>query len=308
VVANRAANYGALIFVDTIIRVPVEQDQIKLRELVLTLWEGRIIIVALTALAMIVAAVAAVVLPKTYKASVVISPVTNMPNASGLGGALASQGGLGALSALAGITLGTDSKRAESLTVLQSEALTEQYISKNNLLPELFHGDWDARDRRWNNPAKAPTLWKANQFFKKNVRSLDADKAGMVTMTIAWRNPHLAAEWANGLVALANDYLRNKAIAESERNIAYLNSQAAKTNVVEIRQGIFTLLETEINREMVARGNDEYAFKVLDPAEAPQKAASPRIVLWIAIAAVSGLILSGLIVLGRAAWRRSGED
>ena len=70
---------------------------------------------------------------------------------------------------------------------------------------------------------------------------------------------------------MANDNLRDRAIAESERNISYLNEQAAKTDVVGIRQTIYNIMETEINKAMLAKGSEEYAFKLIDPAVVPQK-------------------------------------
>ncbi len=44
----------------------------------------------------------------------------------------------GGLASLAGVSVSGDSRRSESVAVLQSEALTEQYIQANNLLPVLF--------------------------------------------------------------------------------------------------------------------------------------------------------------------------
>jgi hypothetical protein len=47
--------------------------------------------------------------------------------------------------------------------------------------------------------------------------------------------------WANELVRMTNDYLRDQAIQESERNIAYLNDQASKTDAVGAKQAIYAL-------------------------------------------------------------------
>jgi uncharacterized protein involved in exopolysaccharide biosynthesis len=192
--------------------------------------------------------------------------------------------------------------------VLQSGALTEDYIQKNNLLPVLFYKQWDAQARRWKptTKEKVPTLWKANEFFRKSVRKIVTDtKTGIVNMTITWTDPELAAEWANGLVKLTNDYLRNTAIQQSDRNIDYLTQQAAKTDVVGVRQAIYAILQTEINKEMLARGNDEYAFKVLDPAQAPERPSSFGAIALIAAGMVGGMMLSVIIVFSRLAWRRS---
>lgn len=206
---------------------------------------------------------------------------------------------------MAGVQLGADARKSETLAVLQSEALTEQYIKDNDLLKVLYADKWDALTKRWKvtDPKKIPTLWKANRDFRKKIRSLASDtKTGLATLTISWRDANTSAKWANDLVRLTNDYLRSKAIQTSERNIAYLDEQAKKTDVLEIRQAIYTILQSEINKAMIARGTDEYALKIIDPAVAPEEPSTPHPVLWILLAVFVGLVLSVGIAFVQTAW------
>jgi len=283
----------------------VPQDEFSLSEYVETLGRVKWHIVAFVAVATLIAALAAFLLPKYYKVEVLLSAVTATPGASQMNGALGSMvSELSGLSALAGL-MPADQRKAEVTAVLQSDALTEQYIRDNDLLPVLYAAKWDARARRWNvtDPDKIPTLWKANQYFKKKIRTVKSDpRTGLVTLTITWKDPHTAANWGNGLVKLTNDYLRKKAIDESERDIAYLDAQAAKTDVVEVRQAIYALLENQIDKEMLARGTDEYAFKVLDPGEAPEKPSFPQPTLWIVGAFFGSIILSLMAAFLHIAW------
>ena len=283
----------------------VDKDSgIELRELVRLFWGARVFIVGVTLAFGIATCVTAFTMPRNYSASIVVSPVAgNSGSQLGGLGALASQ--LGGLSALANISVGGDSKKAESIAVLQSDALTTQYIDTNDLLPVLFESKWSAADHKWKvgDAGDVPTLWMGNQYFKRKVRAVRTDsKSGLLTLTITWRNPALAATWANDLVRIANDYLRDKAIGESERNIAYLKSEASKTDSVEARQAIFAIMQTEINQAMIARGSKEYAFRVVDPAIAPERASSPKKKLWTALGLTVGGVLSVLLVLVRRAW------
>jgi uncharacterized protein involved in exopolysaccharide biosynthesis len=283
----------------------IAQDEITLREVLETLWRTRWHVLAITATITLAAAVAASVLPKTYKAEVLLSPVASAPE-SGQSGTLSSViSQFSGLASLAGISVEGDSRKAESVAVLQSEALTESYIRDRDLLPVLYPKLWDAQHQRWkvSNPRKAPTVWKAYQYFKR-LRTVTTDTHGLVKMTIEWRDPRVAAQWANDLVRRTNDQMRDKAIAESDRNIAYLKQQAADTEVVELRQAIFKLMEGEIDREMIARGSDEYALKVLDPAIPPQLQSSPQPVLWTLVGLFSGLLISFLAAFARLSWAR----
>jgi uncharacterized protein involved in exopolysaccharide biosynthesis len=262
------------------------------------------VIVAVVATTTLATALASFLLPKKYEAIVVISPVSGQSNAGMLSGLNSMVSQMSGLASLAGITPAGDSTKAESLATLDSEALTEKYIEQNNLLQILYADKWDAERKRWipTDPREIPTLWQANQFFKKKVRKITSDsKSGLVTMTITWRNPAQAAKWANDLVKMTNDWRRDKAITESERNIAYLTTEAAKTDVIGVRQAVFSVLQTEISKMMLAKGSEEYALKVIDPAVPPEKPSSPRPIIWIPTAFGASLGLCLLAAFLRAA-------
>jgi uncharacterized protein involved in exopolysaccharide biosynthesis len=280
----------------------VDDDQMSIGEILGILLGAKWQILAGTIVFASLAALPAWLLPKSYRAAVLLSPVTNTGSSQlGALGSIVSQ--IGGFAGLAGLSVGGDSKKSESTAVLQSEALTEKYIIENNLLPVLFWKKWDAKAGKWKpgDPDSTPTLWKANNLFKKQVRSVTNDaKTGLVTLTIKWRDPQTAAKWANDLVAITNDYLRGKAIEETDRNIAFLNDQALKNNVVEVKQAIYKILESEISKGMVARGSREYAFKILDPAVAPERPTTPDPPIWILGGALGGLFLSSALVLLRS--------
>ena len=55
------------------------------------------------------------------------------------------------------------------------------------------------------------------------------------------------------LVERVNRDLRQRAIAEADASIAYLNSELAKTSVVELRESLYRLLENQTKTIMFAR-------------------------------------------------------
>jgi len=261
-------------------------------------WLLLLIIAACTAISV----VGLFLVQPTYEAMVLVSPVTDQNGSDHLGG-LGSE--LGGLASLAGLATPNSSKKSESIAILQSELLTENYIRDNHLLPVLYASKWDAHDKRWktDDPKKIPTLWKANRLFKDRIRRVSEDtKTGLVTVAITWENPDMAAKWANDLVRLTNDYARSKAIQNSERRIAFLTDQAANTSVLEVKASLYSLLEQELKQEMIARGTDEYALKVIDPAFVPEKPSYPIPALWIGLGVVSGVLIGIIYVLVRADW------
>jgi uncharacterized protein involved in exopolysaccharide biosynthesis len=270
----------------------VDQDAISLKELVQTLWRGRMLVFCFAVLVTLGVGVLAFVLPKRYVASIIISPVADSSSSGQLSNVTSLLSEVGGLAGLTGLSTAGSDQKVESVAVLQSEALTERYIQANDLLPVLDDGR-----------GKIKTLWRANEYFGKKIRSVKTDtKSGLITLAINWKDPKIAAAWANGLVKMTNDYLRGKALDESERHVTYLSDQASKTDVVGVKQVIYSLLQNEISKSMLARGREEYALKVIDPAVAPETPTSPKPSLWILGAFLGSLVFSVLVAFVRVAW------
>lgn len=281
-------------------------EEISLRELRRALWRGRILVLVLTLGLAGGAFVTALLLPKHYVSRVLVIPATKDSRESGIGAALGQFAGL---ASLAGLTTQAGGFKAEALATLQSDVLTVKYIKEQNLLPILFASKWDPAQKTWksNVTGKAiPTLWRGNKYFSDTVRDVKDDKkTGLVSVEVTWTDPDLAAKWANEIVDLTNDYMRSKAIHESEANMAYLTEQAQKTNIVEMRQTIYTLMQGELKTAMLAEGNREFALKIIDPAVPAERPDSPKRGVWTVCGFFAGLLLSVLIVIGREGWAKS---
>jgi uncharacterized protein involved in exopolysaccharide biosynthesis len=276
-------------------------SDVKLKSLAEIVSRDRKLIIIVTVIFGLIAAVGAIFSEKDYKSTVEFSVVTTDQH-GGAGGMLSQ---FGALASLAGVSIGGESQKFEAIALLQSRSLTEMYIEQNDLLPILFAKNWDAKTGRWINddPKKIPTLWKAEVRFKKIRAVVQDPKTGLVTLSITWRDPVLAAKWANGLVALTNQQMRDRAIRDSERNIAYLRDQAAKTQLVPVEAALSTLMENEYKQSMLAGGNDEYALKVIDPAAVSELPSSIRRGFIVLGGLLGGTFVALLFVFFRASWR-----
>lgn len=278
-------------------------DEISLSEIFEMLWGSRRLIASVSVLSTAIAAAIAFSLPVYYRSEVLVMPASSEHS----GGALSNIAGqFGGLASLAGISGGGDGKKSEAIATLGSRALTEDFIQANKLLPVLFAKEWDAKANAWHKDLKKrPTEWQGVKHFSEKIRAISNDKkTGLVTLSIEWTDPALAAAWANQLVQRTNDTLRERAIATSRRNLAYLDAQLEKTSVIELRQSIFRLTEAEIKNIMLAEGNKEYAFKIIDPAVVPEEKSRPKRGQMIVGGLAIALVLSSLFVLLRGSRKR----
>jgi uncharacterized protein involved in exopolysaccharide biosynthesis len=283
-----------------------QEDLLSMGDMLAMVWKRRWVVLIVGLIAAAVGWGLSVVVAKKYDAAVIIGPVSEDSSAGRLGGlgSLVSQ--IGGLGSLAGLSIGGNEHKAESLAILQSESLSERFIQERNLLPVLFPTLWDPVQQKWktSDPDKKPTVWKAYQRFK-SIRRITIDtKTGLVTVTVRWKDATVAADWANSLVAMCNDAIRARAIVDAERNIAYLNEQLTKATIVAMQNSISALLESEIRKVMLAKGSQEYAFRVLDPAIPPEKPAFPVPTLWTAVGFLGGAMIASIIVLLRSIYTR----
>jgi uncharacterized protein involved in exopolysaccharide biosynthesis len=255
------------------------------------LWRSRWLIAGVTAAFAVGSVTYAYFATPMYTATVVLAPVKDEP-LSGLAGQL---GGLAGLAAIAGVRR----DNTDALAVLRSRDFVRTFVEEEELLPVLFPKAWDAATGRWK-VEKPPEPSQGAGYFVAKVRSVEESAtSGLVTLSIEWRDPELAASWANSLAARLNDHMRQRALADAENNVKYLRHELENTSVVTLQQSIGSLLESEMQKVMLARGNSEYAFRIIDRAEVPRAPSKPRVMLIVVLATFFGAMLASFVALVR---------
>lgn len=258
--------------------------EIDLVAIALLMWAHRYWLLLAASAGIAVGLYLAFTSPPTYRADVVTTEVREQ----GMGGASSLANQLNGLVNLSGLGLGADRSERNAEAVLESRLLVQEFISRNNLVPQM-----------WPDPKTRPTFWRAVQRFQKSIVSVRQDpRRGVTTLSVEWTNPATAADWANGLVGLANQLIRTHALEEAQRNISYLNAQSEHTTDVDLRRVIFSLIENETKTLMLANGRPEYAFRIIDPAVPPEIRSGPHRTLLVATGFLVGLLLGAMLVLG----------
>jgi hypothetical protein len=268
-------------------------DVMTLLDMWHVLWGGKWTIAALAVAAAAISIAYALTATKWYQAEVLLAPAQDN-TAQGVSGAL------GSLAALTGVGI-RNTDTAESVAMLRSREFTQEFIEEENLLPVLFDDVWDEAAGAWITESGAPPdVRDAVRFFDDNVRNVIVDRTtGFVTLRIEWTDADIAADWANSLVRRLNDRMRLRALEDPEENVHYLQTEFSNTSVVTLQQSIGRLLEAEMQKLMLARGNEEFAFRVLDRAQAPNSRVRPQRSLIVAVSVVAGGMAGVLLVLLR---------
>ena len=261
-------------------------EGISLRQVLEILWSGKAVIIATTVLFAIGSVAYALLAKEIFRAEALLVPAEQQ-SAPMIGGQL------GGLAALAGVNM-TEGSGVEALAVLRSRQFARDFIEQRNLMPVIFEDEWDAENERWltDDPTETPDLRDGVEFFHEEVLLVSEERGtGLVTLGVEWTDPDVAAEWASILVRRLNDRLREGALHEAETNVAYLESEMTNTTLFNLQESIGRLLESELQKLMLAKGNEEFAFKIVDPPVPPKQRVRPKR----ALTAVVGTLLGGLL-------------
>ena len=274
---------------------PIVEDEISLFELWRSLVRYRWLILTTIALCVLASALFALLMTPTYRAETLIAPVTETDKNSRFAAQLDE---FGSIAALAGINTERGGRKNEAIATLKSRMFTEQFIKDEKLLPVLFWKKWNEENQRWDelDAEDIPSLGDAYELFDEDVRRIREDrKTGLLVLSIEWEDPDEAARWANELVHRVNTMLRTKAVRESESAINYVQQQLKQTSVVELQQVLHRLIEAEMKEIILAKINEEFAFRVIDPAVAAEDPFKPDMALMLLLGAMLGL-LGGVIL------------
>lgn len=274
--------------------VPTVDREVDVALVLRRLWRGRAWIFGATLFAIAVAGTYLLITPPWYRAEVVLMSAEGR-SIPALPESLA---GLSGLAGLAGISIGGGGT-AEPRAVLTSDDFTRDFIVKHRLKPVLFADKWDAARGTWKSPdaSRWPDDHDAVKLIDERVRRVSEDKrSGEVRLTVDWTDPVIAAEWANAMVDDLNERMRQRALQEAESNLAYLQREMDATSLVTLQQSIGRLIEGEIQKAMLAKGEREFSFRVIDRAEPPKWRAGPRRALVLALSTLAGMALGVVLI------------
>jgi uncharacterized protein involved in exopolysaccharide biosynthesis len=260
-----------------------------------------VLIAAATSLTTVLAASYAFLATPVYRSEVLFTVVQRDQNAGALGGLGSS---VGLLAQFVGGGILGQSSSPEAAALLTSRTLAEEFFEANQVIPLMFPDLWDPEANAWipTDDKDIPTVGAAFGYFDEDIRFVETDSdTGLMMLSIEWRDRHLAQQWASSIVELANERQRASAVRDATESIEYLKAQLEKTDVVEIRQAIFAVMEQQLQAIMLANVTKEYAYKVIDPAVVADEEAfvRPMRLLIIALGLIGGFLLGAFIAITR---------
>ena len=289
-----------------------QDDTIDLKDLFALLWNGRYLVILITAVSAIGAYFYSQTLSDYYRSSASLSV------AEGNTGS-ASQN-LGGLASLAGINISTVSRKGPMyINTISSRAFLKHLLEVDeNILPGLvaaesydrelkklvYNSDvYDAVNKKW--VGNKPNHLQVYSLYRKLVY-VDFHE---IRRTMDVNVEHISQVFAYDLLSIiiseADSMLRERDIEISTEAIGFLTDALARTPLLEIKNSINQLILTQLNKQMMAKVSKNYIVNILDPPFIPLRSFKPNRGFIRLVGVVFGLLAGILFILLRYYFTRN---
>lgn len=247
-------------------------------------------------------------IPNQYSAKVVVA--SNIESNKAMGGALSKFGGL---ASLAGVNLGGGNASSPEVLfeTISSNSFLAEFIRQYKLGPivmastgynpnknEFIYDEklYNFNQKKWVRDFKYPQTIEPNDLelvekFKDSFSSSYARKTKLISLGYKSFSPEHSKVVVETLVAHFNQYVRNKDIKDSEKNISYLEQELSTARYKEVKIALQQIMEEQYKKLALAKTRDEYAFKVIEaPLLAAKKSEPKRAIICAAITFIGTLI------------------
>lgn len=276
------------------------------------LYEKKILILIFSGLFMVGGLVYITNSEPYYHSSIVFTS----PPESLMSGQTGGQDLLGGVGSLIGVGGKTSPATAFTLSILESRDFAATFFKKHDVMPILVPKYWDEKSSKWK-PVESSALGKVKNFFlgeeplfiKDNeeiiaelaykefndIMSIDINKdTQIITLNIDWKNPIEASKWANQLLNLLNETMRERTISQSNKRVTYLQVEIEKSKVASVKKILSFLLENELKTKMVANVQEDFSFTIIDQAYPASRPFRPRKIVILVLCLIGGFLMGSL--------------
>jgi uncharacterized protein involved in exopolysaccharide biosynthesis len=180
---------------------------------------------------------------------------------------------------------------------LNSRKFTMRFLDQHNVYRFFYPEHWSEAQQAWRDGFQ-PDRGAAFTRFRDEVRSITRDEeTDIITVAMTWPDPMVARDWANLYVASFNEFIRERTMEDVRRKQAFLESELRRSDVLEIQQSIYRLIEAQTAIAMLASARDEYALEIIDPAAVPYRSFNMSRKKRVVIGAIAGGLLAAFAAL-----------
>lgn len=199
-----------------------------------------------------------------------------------------------------GFVMGTthDNYQAVMRARLVSRDFTMLFLEQFNVYRYFYPGHWNAEEQDWEE-GFTPDRGESFTRFRDDVRMVEHDEeTDILTVSMRWPDPVVARDMANAYVAAFNEFIREKTRSEVRRKQAFLHEELRRSDILELQQSLYRLIEAQTAMAMLASARQEYALEIIDPAATPYKSFNLSRKRKVLLGTIAGTLMAISLTLG----------
>lgn len=278
-------------------RKPIEDDEINFFDLLSILWGRRKLIIGTSMGAGLIALIITLFMTPIFRAEAVIKPVTPEPEKNSI---ISQFRGI-----VPGLEIGGSGSIEDLEVLLKSRDLTARVFEKYNLYPKIFPDQYDKKTGKFKAKffsfdSEPPGEWDAIREAEDMLRVKANSSKGVINISFDSEGPQLSAQIVGYYLEEAKTRLQEETLLRARKNKQFIEEQLKLAVDPLIKERLYYLYGREVEKEMLAKNREQFAFTIVDPPKVPDRKSKPRrVILSFIVMFVVALGNSVVIVLKR---------
>lgn len=288
-------------------KINMSQDHIIIKDIFKFLWSEKNIIIISLIFFISITSYYSLSLPNIYTSKALLQISKNVDSAK-LSSISSRYLELSNISGLGFSSNSDSSKRDLAIATLTSKDFFKILLDKHNLAPLLVASDsydFNKNEIIFDNEiynkgewveGMEPSYIEAHNFFLKNTLQVAINRDTQhIQISISHISPYLAEEMLRICLEELNLKLKNNDLAGSSKAISFIKNSLATTQTNEMKNSLNSLLEKQLEIQMLASIDDDYVLEKIDSPFIPNKPSSPNRLFIILMGAMFGILIGSVI-------------
>ena len=292
------------------------ENEIDLMELLSVLWRGKYFVIIFTIISLAAGSQHLRNLSSKYSVSILLAPVQEEQSTPNFGN-------LGGLASLAGISLprGSASDFAKYEIMLKTQEMSTLIFQEQNLIQELFSGEWDNDRQIFREPKqnrktliknyvkelltgqppkeyKEPNPDRLTVFINRNILVGLNKKTQYLNVSAETSNPELLTKLMVFMIINTDELFKKKFIKQANDAVQFYQIKISKARSQEHREILATLIAKEERKLLLATRDGPFVAEILTGPNTSLNPTSPKASLILVLSVLLGGFLScGLLLI-----------
>ena len=297
-------------------------DEVDLRDILLTLWGGKIYIILISIISVFIASFCLQSVERKYSVEYKLKPVGEVENSPSLSG-------LGGFASLAGINMPTNTNKDFNIfkELITAPEVSEIIFENKKIIRDIFRSEWDETLNNYSRPPKSkiqifvsdvkklltgdidvnympPNPRRLAVFINNNIQISEDKETGFLNFSSKTSKPELMLSLMIEATKASDKIMRQRYIDFSTEPLFFYKKKLRSARSREHREVLAELISKEEQKLMFAsRGKYFIAEPYISPTISLYPT-TPKPKLILALSLILGLFLGVALILIRNAIRK----